>query len=49
MSRIGRFDSLAVATSMQLWLTTHRGAMAAVTLIALAIMGKWLALHLRSA
>lgn len=45
----GRFDSLAVATSVQLWLTTHRGAMAAVTLIALAIMGTWLALYLRSA
>lgn len=45
----GRFDSLAVATSLQLWLTTHRGAMAAVTIIALAIVGTWLALHLRSA
>ncbi|KGM56795.1 short-chain dehydrogenase [Lysobacter arseniciresistens ZS79] len=45
----GRFDSVAVATSVQLWLTTHRGAIAAVTLIALAIIGTWLALYFRSA
>ncbi|MDX1556614.1 MAG: SDR family oxidoreductase, partial [Xanthomonadales bacterium] len=47
----GRFDSLAVATSLQLWLTTHRGtvAVAAVTMIALAIIGTWLALYVQAA
>lgn len=45
----GRFDSMAVATSIQFWLTTHRGLVAAVVVVALALMGTWLALHLQSA
>ncbi len=40
----GRFDALAHAFSSQLWLTTHRGAVATVIIVLLVVLGMVLAI-----